>query len=152
MLSENTNSHPAPVELEELTRTESCLLGDLSGRPDDLNVGESKKEGVSEIRNSWLTEYAEKENENKTLKKEYKAFVDEYAKASNKILKVMAKQKKEIADLKLKNGNQKMQIDLFEKGKEVKVETKVEVTEKPLVGVYPRMLILTRLYYTTICR
>ena len=135
MLSENTNSHPAPVELEELTRNESCLLGDLKGSPDDLNVGESKKEEVSEIRNSWLTEYAEialkeKENENKTLKKEYKAFVDEYAKASNQILKVMAKQKKEIADLKLKNGNQKMQIDLFEKGKEVKVETKVEATDE----------------------
>ena len=123
MVGEDTTSREESAALvskrgsRRTVRTESCLLGDLKGRPDDLNVGKSKKEEVGEIRNSWMTEYAEiafkeKENENKTLKKEYKAFVDEYAKASNQILKVMAKQKKEIADLKLKNGNQKMNLSI----------------------------------------
>ena len=125
----DSSSQPSPVELEELTRNENGHFGDLKEGTDDLllNVGETTKEEESRIRNSWLNEYTkiasqEKEKENKTLKKEYHAFVEEYAKTSNQILKVVAKQKKEITELKLRNGKQKMQLDMFEKGKEMKVE------------------------------
>ena len=131
----NTSSHPNTVELAELTRNEdeNCFLGDLKGATDELIVGESKREDKNEIRNSWLTEYAEiafkeKENENKLLKKEYNAFVQEYAKTSNQILKVVAKQKKEITDLRLRNSKQKLQLDVFEK--EVRGELKVEATDE----------------------
>ena len=125
----DSSSQPSPVELEELTRNENGHFGDLKEGTDDLllNVGETTKEEESRIRNSWLNEYTkiasqEKEKENKTLKKEYHAFVEEYAKTSNQILKVVAKQKKEITELKLRNGKQKMQLDMFEKGKGMKVE------------------------------
>ena len=133
----NTSSH-LNVELTELTRNEDekCFLGDLKGTAPDcqlLNAGETKKEEEN-TRNTWLTEYAqiafkEKENENKILKREYNIFVQEYAKTSNQILKVVAKQKKEIIDLKLRNGKQKIQLDVFEKGKEYIGECKEEAAD-----------------------
>ena len=151
----DSSSQPSPVELEELTRNENGHFGDLKEGTDDLllNVGETTKEEESRIRNSWLNEYTkialrEKEKENKTLKKDYHAFVEEYAKTSNQILKVVAKQKKEITELKLRNGKQKMQLDMFEKGKEMKVEETDEkegivkcesIERKPFAGSYRKV-------------
>ena len=117
LLLENT-TFQQNVELAELTKNEEekCSLR-------DMKEIKKEKENEDDISNSWLTEYAqitfkEKEKENEILKKEYNAFVQEYARTSNQILKVVAKQKKKITDLKLKNGKQKLLLGILKKRKE----------------------------------